>query len=231
MTLRGASAAFLEGYRLARCAPPDDVEGLVARVCGLGGERVPFAVEGAAMALEGGDDPPELSDGAIRGVERLSSAAPSSWAPFIALGRGCALARVGAEAPDDPWVLDGYGFHTALFGPAPVRRAGGVGPRYYRGVGRALWFRTDGDARASVALAARVGGGDDGGQVDELWTGLATACTFAGDPRGHAGALCALGAARSVALRVGAEEALRLWRTFAVEAPSRVLDAVEAFRA
>ena len=145
------------------------------------------------------------------------------WHPFLMLGVGCALARLGQPAPEHPVALDGYGFQLGLTAGASTTSLASGKPRMERGLGRAMWFNTGGDAVACVALLRR------GHDPEERWRGVGTACAFAGDPKRHASELARLGTGFESDLRLGAAEALRLWRSLGVEPPSRVHEVVEAF--
>ena len=220
MSLATASAAFLEGYRLARapqeplCAPT-----LVQALFDLGHQRTPFAFEGAGMALRVRDQHQPDKDGV---AEMLDFVSPE-WHPFLMLGVGCALARLGQPAPEHPVALDGYGFQLGLTAGASTASLTSGRPRMERGLGRAMWFSTGGDAVACVALLRR------GHHPEERWRGVGTACAFAGDPKRHAAELAKLGTGFESDLRLGAAEARRLWRSLGVEPPSRVHEVVEAF--
>ncbi len=216
MSLEVASAAFLEGYRLAAAdASPAKAHALIGQLHDLGHLRTPFAYEGAAMAWR-------LSDERRPGgrVEALFAAAPPVRLPFLGLGVGCALSKLGRGLPDEPAMMDGYGFHACLFGGALGGRTEHTRPRVERGRGWALWFRTGGDAAACSQMIAR------GPYVGERWRGVATACAFAGDPREQASLLTTLAPAFASHLVEGVEEALRLWRSFEEAPPERVLDVV-----
>ncbi len=216
MTLELASAAFREGYRLALA---DDAAAqapaLIGRLHALGHLRTPFAYEGAAMAWRLRDERRPAGR-----VDALFSASSPVWHPFLGLGVGCALARLRRNLPDEPAMLDGYGFYVCLFGGVSRATAEPTLPRVERGRGRALWFRSGGDATACAVMIAR------GPYVEERWRGVATACAFAGDPKGQARLLPVVAAAFSSHLLDGAEEALRLWRSLGEEPPERVLDVV-----
>jgi hypothetical protein len=216
LSLELASAAFLEGYRLALADDSAANAGaLIGRLHDLGHLRVPFSYEGAAMAWRLRDE-----RGPAGRVEALLAASSSVWHPFVGLGVGCALAKLGRDLPDEPAMLDGYGFQACLFGGLSRTTAERTLPRVERGRGRALWFRTGGDAAACAVMIA------GGPYVEERWRGVATACAFAGDPRAQARMLPAVAAAFASHLLDGAEEALRLWRSFAEEPPARVLAVV-----
>lgn len=220
MSLATASAAFLEGYRLARVHQEAQcAAGLLPALLDLGHQCTPFAFEGAGMALRVQDERQPEAD---RVAEMFDFVSPE-WHPFLMLGVGCALARIGRPAPDHPVALDGYGFQLGLTGGASTSRLATTGPRMERGLGRAMWFTTGGDAPACAALLRR------GLHPEERWRGVGTACAFAGDPKGHAPELARLGRGFESDLRIGAGEALRLWRSLGVEPPSRVHEVVEAF--
>ena len=210
-----ATAAFLEGYRLARLgelhpAPGALIELLTAR----GLERAPFAFEGAAMAWRLRD----ARDVGPSRVEALLRTAGPEWHPFVRLGVGCALARLGLAAPEDPTVQDGYGFQLGLDSGVSGSRTRSLKPHFERGRGRALWFVTGGDARACARAI------EGPGHRGELWRGIGTACTFAGDPLGEAGLLPPLAGVYATDLRRGSEVAMRLWASLG-DPPARVLRA------
>lgn len=218
MSLALTSAAFLEGYRLALADDsPANVHALLGWLHELGRLRTPFAYEGAAMAWRLKD---ERQPGGR--VDALFAFAAPEWHPFLGLGVGCAVAKLGGRLPDEPAMLDGYGFYACLFGGVFRVTAECTVPRVERGRGRAFWFQTGGDAEACARLIAQ------GPYVEERWRGVATACAFAGDPKGQASRLPAVAAAFSSHLQDGAEEALRLWRSFGGEPPERVLVVVAA---
>jgi len=216
LSLELASAAFLEGYGLAMA---DDsaanAPALIGRLHDLGRLRTPFAYEGAAMAWRLRDERRPAGR-----VDALVAASSPVWQPFLGLGVGCALARLGRDLPDEPAMLDGYGFYTCLFRGLSRATAQRTLPRVERGRGRALWFRTGGDAAACALMIA------SGPYVEERWRGVATACAFAGDPKGQACLLPAVAAVFARHLSDGAEEALRLWRSFGGAPPERLLDVV-----
>lgn len=218
MSLALAQAAFLEGYRLALAdESPETAHALLGQLYELGQLRTPFACEGAAMAWRLRDERQPR-----RRVESLFESASPIWHPFLGLGVGCALAKLGQRLPDEPAELDGYGFYTSLFGGVSGVPAELTVPRVERGRGRAFWFRTGGDAAACARLTL------SGPYREERWRGVATACAFAGDPRGQAGRLPALAGAFACHLGAGAEEALRLWRSIGGNPPDRVLAVVAA---
>jgi hypothetical protein len=220
VSLESARHAFLEGYRLARARtePSFRVDVLCDQLIGIGTARAPFAVEGAGLALRLRDEREASST-----VEALSAVVPDPFRPFLMLGVGCALARLRLPPPEEPTTLDGYGFQVGLASGASTRDRTDAGPRFHRGVGRAMWFVTDGDARACGPLLRR------GRHQAERWRGAGTACAFAGDPRGQARELLREGSGFEAALRTGAADALRLWRSLGSVAPSRVAEVVEAF--
>ncbi|MGH7613586.1 MAG: DUF1702 family protein [Gemmatimonadales bacterium] len=218
MSLALASDAFLEGYRLALADDsPANAHTLLVWLHDLGQLRTPFAYEGAALAWRLRDERQPRGR-----VDSLFASASPVWHPFLGLGVGCALAKLGRCLPDDPAMLDGYGFYAGLFGGVSHITAERTVPRVERGRGRAFWFQTGGDAAACARLTAQ------GPYVEERWRGVATACAFAGDPKGQASWLPAMAAAFSSDLQDGAKEALRLWRSFGGEPPERVRVAVAA---
>lgn len=213
MSLRLARDAFLEGYRIASAGQAaHDAAALYEALGALAPIRAPFAFEGAAMAWT----VREKREGSVR-LECLTAAADARWQPFLALGMGCGFAKLGCGVPEEPFAQDGYGFLQGL-----VRRVWGLREQdttahIERGRGRALWFRTEGDADA---CAGHIGSGSF---VGERWRGVATACVFAGDPNWHAARLSAAGGLEA-ALAAGADEALRLWQTLD-GAPPRAVEA------
>ena len=211
MSLRSARDGFLEGYRIVLRSPttagPEEVLAALRRT---GTFRSPFAHEGAAMAWTLRAE--RETDGS-GGADALRRAAAAPWQPFLSLGVGCALSKLGRPNPTDVLECDGYGFQTGLLrGPwwkpsavldgreCPSRRAA-----IARGYGRALWFLTGGDAAVCARL---VEGSPD---AEHLWRGVGTACTFAGDPRDHAQILAAKAGGHLAGLRAGAQRALELW--------------------
>lgn len=218
MTLRLASAAFLEGYALGRRQEdPADSAALLEELAGLDLAKRPFAFEGAAMAWE-------MSDADDRGdrAQRLLDGSGPEWRTFVLLGVGCARARLDEGTPTDPLVLDGYGFQTVLRDGVVGLDMPTLGPHAERGRGRALWFVTGGDAPACAGAIGRVGGA-----TDELWRGVATACAFAGDPRAQAGDLTGLAGEQSGAVRAGVEQGVGLWRSLG-EVPARTAAVADA---
>jgi hypothetical protein len=228
VTLELASDAFLSGYRRARLGRgvSEDIAKLVPDLQNLGLERLPFAVEGAAMALEAMDEERSNRDPTTRSlVDTFRSVVPDPWDPFVDLGVGCGLARRAAPLPEHATILDGYGFCVTLFGIASMQPEGEGESPFHRGVGRAVWFRTGGHAQASAALVARLGG------LDEHWRGLGTACVFAGDPRNHASLLRDLAEGSMASVRDGAAEALRRWDSLGSLVPERVTRAFDLLSA
>ena len=148
-------------------------------------------------------------------VEALLRTAGPEWHPFVRLGVGCALARLGLAAPEDPTVQDGYGFQLGLDSGVSGSRTRSLKPHFERGRGRALWFVTGGDARACARAI------EGPGHRGELWRGIGTACTFAGDPLGEAGLLPPLAGVYATDLRRGSEVAMRLWASLGRPACSR----------
>ena len=221
MSLTLATSAFLEGYRLARLhEDPLDPPALLDALLELGRLRTPFAVEGAAMAWRLRD---EQDDGPRRS-DALMTAAACEWHPFLDLGVGCALARIGQEPPTEPTILDGYGFQLGLLVGVSGFRTPAADPHSERGRGRALWFTTGGEARACAGAIANAT------HPDGLWRGVGTACAFAGDPRNQAAHLPGLALEFADDVRAGAESALTLWRSLGGDPPERVLVVLRALR-
>jgi len=213
LSLEAAKAAFLEGYRIAREGESGTGAGLLQALTRLDPHRRPFALEGAAMAWrlrEGAEVRPLSSE--------LLDRTPMSLRPFVLIGIGCGVARLGLDPPEDPTALDGYGFHQGLTsGLSGGETTPGAAKRVDRGRGRALWFVTGGDARA-------VRGAVEGARnADELWRGIGTACTFAGDPRGHAPLLLRLAERFAPQVAAGSADALELWRSLG-DPPARAAD-------
>lgn len=201
---------------MARAQEDDrDAGALFEGLLSLGRERAPFAVEGAAMALEARD-----AETGAEGIPALLIVVDDVWIPFVELGVGCSLARRSEPPPERAGSLDGYGFHVGLFAGGFAAAPRDVGERFFRGLGRATWFSTGGDAHRSVTVVSRLGA------HAELWRGLATACVFAGDPKGHAAALREVGSEWEASLRAGASEAMRIWCSLAPSPPARVERAV-----
>lgn len=223
MSLQLASSAFVEGYRLGRVRKPDGgVENLVAALGSLEILRLPFAIEGAAMAWELAGQGSGAATSSI-----LLDATRTAWHPFVHLGVGCALARRGVPPPEDPTVLDGYGFQLTLAGGVSGLANRRLPPRSERGRGRALWFVNGGSARACARTIGRsYGEAADldrrANRVGELWRGVGTACAFAGDPRGEATRLAGLAGPSRLEVRRGVDDALRLWRSLCGDPPARV---------
>jgi len=216
VTLRLARDAFLRGYRMAyRGAAADDAGALLRAVGALDPDLAPFAFEGAAMAWT----VREARERSVR-FDDLVTSAEIRWRPFLALGMGCAQARLGRPIPDEAAAQDGYGFLHGLLDRSWRPGGEGTSRRVERGRGRALWFTTEGDAEACRRLIG------DGACVSDRWRGVAIACAFAGDPRGHASLLPRAAGDRDVVAE-GAREALRLWRSLGTP-PRHVLEVVEA---
>lgn len=219
MSLAAASAAFLDGYRLAlQDGEVGRAPALVRSLLTLGLERAPFAHEGAAMGWTLLEE--RTGDTADR-IGALVAATREPWHPFVKLGVGCAFAKLGRRLPEDSVTRDGYGFQLGLVDKGWSRRDRITCPRAERGRGRALWFVTGGSVEACLALIGR------GPHADERWRGVATACTFAGDPRREAAILARAACGREAVVAAGAREALRLWRALGGP-PDRAVDAAAA---
>ena len=199
---------------------PSDPAALLDALLELGRLRTPFAFEGAAMAWRLRD---EQDDGPPRS-DALAEAAACEWHPFLDLGVGCALARLGREPPTGPTILDGYGFQLGLRVGVSGLRTTTADPYSERGRGRALWFTTDGEASACAGAIANAK------YASGLWRGVGTACAFAGDPRNQAAHLPGLALEFADDVRAGAESALTLWRSLGDDPPERVLVVLRALR-
>ncbi|NIX25590.1 MAG: DUF1702 family protein, partial [Actinobacteria bacterium] len=152
---------------------------------------------------------------------RLRTACDPRWHPFLALGVGCALAKLRHELPEGPAVRDGYGFQLGLMERGWHPRGRPTTPEVERGRGRGLWFVAAGNAD----LCARLIG--DAPHEDARWRGVGTACAFAGDPLGHAHRLPDLAGPWRPCIVDGARDALRMWRSLGPP-PRRVLDTLAA---
>ncbi len=218
MSLVLASAAFLDGYRLGLTHEANDLDRLQTALHELGSHRTPFAFEGAAMAWRIRDD----RDQTVRHLSTFFEATDTKWHPFLALGVGCALAKLGHPPPPDPVTLDGYGFQLGLLAGISGARIASAGPRIERGRGRALWFITGGEPAACAVTI------NNGSQVEERWRGVATACVFAGDPKDAATELWSLAVGFQDLLRQGAQDALALWQSLTESPPPRISAAFAA---
>jgi hypothetical protein len=154
-------------------------------------ERLGFAHEGIGMGLTLLD---EIRD--RQRVPRLFARCIGTYDFFVPLGVGFALARMpwvgGAverratrlPTPYEGLVLNGFGFHQALFRSGGVLartpRPRGVSPDglicFDHGVGRAIWFMCGGAPQRIRESIAEF----PADRHEALWAGLGTACAFAG---------------------------------------------------
>lgn len=218
MTLSSASQSFLAGYRIALTNGSDrDVDTLIRDVLALGPHRAPFAFEGAGMGCRILD---ERHGG--RSTEELFQQTDPVWSPFLELGIGCALARLGHPPSQKPMVLDGYGFQRGLLDGVSGHGSGSLPPRAERGRGRAVWFLTGGRGRACVGIAGR------SAHPDELWRGIGTACSFAGDPLEQAARLRELAGPYAGSLEAGVAGGVSMWTALDIAIPARTRRVQEA---
>ena len=214
MSLVAAKMAFHRGHRLGRLHPSESPpKALLEALQSLDPCDAPFAHEGAGMALRlRTDGDPDRSS-----VESFLEISAKEWRPFILIGIGCGLAKLRSPAGDDPFIRNGFGFQLGLAEGVSARAGSEETPDSARGRGRALWFLTggDGDASARSIRGSRY--------ESDLWRGVATACTFAGDPRNHALRLPTLARVFAGELEAGATDALRLWRAIGTP-PQQTLD-------
>ncbi|MDX1493988.1 MAG: DUF1702 family protein, partial [Longimicrobiales bacterium] len=201
MSLELATSSFLEGYRIVSAAGPDrSPRPIVTKLLELEELSTPFAFEGAAMAWTVLDH----REG-HRSLASLVESAGEAWTPFVDLGHGCGLARIGSTPSGGDLVLDGYGFQLGLAAGISGMGRESPTPRSERGRGRALWFITGGEAGACAAAFGRAS------HPSELWRGLGTACAFAGDPLDNASRLPELAGVYGGDLRAGIQDAADLW--------------------
>jgi hypothetical protein len=202
--------AIVESARLGFNLTLEDgpIEDLTERMAQLvKPERLGFAHEGIGMGLT-------LLD-AIRDrqrVPRFFAQCIGTYDFFVPLGVGFALARLpwvrgGIDrraarlpSPYEGLVLNGFGFHQALFRSrgvlAHTPRPRGLSPDGARcfdhGVGRALWFMCGGSPERIREAIAQF----PADRHQDLWAGLGTACAFAGsaypDDADYAAVLAAL---------------------------------------
>ena len=125
-----------------------------------------FAVEGQAFART-------LEGAPLQGP-------PSPWALFALVGAGIACPLL-PPAPAGREQSEGWGFGAAMLRPGAALRRGArpdqaVAEAFDHGLGRALWFQGAGHPerlrRAVSAFPAA--------RRPALWTGVGTACAFAG---------------------------------------------------
>jgi hypothetical protein len=209
--LKRAAAVFLDGYRVS--LESKDPERTLHALEHMDLLEAPFAFEGAAMGfrIQDGDSPE-----AERSAAFVAAASPR-WHPLIRLGVGCGVARLGLGPPALPLELDGFGFMTGVLGLGRRPVLEPISPHSARGRGRALWFTSGGDARACARAVRRAATGKP-----ELWRGVATACTFAGDPKGEAAMLLELSGDHAAHVAAGAAAALALWTSLGDRPPHAV---------
>ena len=111
----------------------------------------------------------------------------------IHIGLGWALAQQQVDAtPYLPHlnpimryrVLDGYGYYEAMFRrrksivskQAPEFLNGTALSAYYQGLGRCMWYLTNGNADASISMLQSL----DSEHHEDLWRGLGIAVTYVG---------------------------------------------------
>lgn len=214
MSLVAAKAAFHQGYRLGRLHLPESPpKALLEALRSLDPCDAPFAHEGAGMALRlRTDGDPDRST-----VESFLESSAREWRPFILIGIGCGLAKLRRPAGDDPFIRNGFGFQQGLAEGVFAREGRDETPDSARGRGRALWFLTGGDSEACARNIR-------GLRIEpDLWRGVSTACTFAGDPRDHAPLLLSLAGSFAGEVEAGASDALQLWRAIGTP-PQQTLD-------
>ena len=192
LRLEAVGGAFLRGYHVAldeadpaRVGQRLDAEPPATGPAETGsGRGIPFAYEGAAMALAVLDGLP------VRGGSRLGRFldGPARRCVYTAhVGAGWALARLPrwrwrvVLRQLDPvlrWLaFDGHGFHDTYFRRRPARLDPGYPAHAYaQGVGRALWFV---HCAEIDRIAADIAGRPVAYRGD-LWSGVALAATFAG---------------------------------------------------
>lgn len=81
-------------------------------------------------------------------------------------------------------VLDGYGYYEGMFRrrksiinkQAPEYLSGTALAPYYQGLGRCMWYLTNGDVEATTAILLGMGGEHQ----EDLWRGLGIAVTYVG---------------------------------------------------
>jgi hypothetical protein len=157
----------------------------------------------------------DARDGRARARD-LAARVGLEWRTFLLLGVGCARARLGWPAPEDPIALDGFGFQVGLRDGVSGVTTLALDPLAERGRGRALWFVTGGDGPACAAAIARAAG-----DAGALWRGVGTACAFAGDPRAQAARLPGLAVDLSEELRLGVRQGIELWLALGCGVPAR----------
>lgn len=189
--LETVGAWFVRGYRAALAEPELSV--LAARLDDAPADFRGFAYEGAGTALT-------VLDTLIPTRRRLRTflRGPGlAYAWMLPIGYGWARMqlRLAPRRPPmlfDPlqgWVaIDGAGFHQGFNRPNHCferqRVPRGFSPQaakvFDQGLGRSLWFVRGGD----VEVIARVIGAFPAGRRGDLWSGLASAATYAGGVEG-----------------------------------------------
>jgi hypothetical protein len=167
----------------------DDHEELARRLDETELEFRGFAHEGAAMGLT-------VLDGLLPYRRRLRTFLSGPGYPYAwmaPIGFGWARAQMhrrprGPQPLVDPlldwFALDGAGFHDGFFHPdrfidekrKPASLRGTAARVYDQGIGRSLWFVQGADVER---IAATIGAFPAGRHAD-LWSGLASAATYAG---------------------------------------------------
>lgn len=185
--LETVARTFLVGYRLA--IGIDDHEELARRLDETDLEFRGFAHEGAAMGLT-------VLDGLMPLRRRLRSflsgpGYPYAWMAPIGFGWARAQMHRRPRGPLtlvepllDWFALDGAGFHDGFFHPEQFidaqRKPGslkGTAARVHdQGIGRSLWFVKGADVER-IAATIEAFRGD---RQADLWSGTASAATYAG---------------------------------------------------
>jgi hypothetical protein len=185
--LETIALTFLVGYRLA--VTLSDHEELARELDGTEPEFRGFAHEGAAMGLT-------VLDGVMPTRQRLRSFLAGPGFPYAwmaPIGYGWARAQMHRlprrprpliEPLLDWFAFDGAGFQNGFFKPErhideqrrPRSLSGTAARVYDQGIGRSLWFVKGADVER---IAATIAAFPAGRQAD-LWSGLASAATYAG---------------------------------------------------
>ena len=178
-----ARRAFVVGYHTALNAKKEDIPNFFI-------DESPrhkgFMFEGAGMAFCMLDT---LSNSEEKYIPLLFSNRPASEAKLCAIGAGWACARLEKEVgwqpaglPDQwmPALTNGYGFHKGFFDPGSYKKENFIevdGPYkedFDIGLGRALWFITEGDVEKVGNVMQELEVLDR----PHMWTGLGIACVF-----------------------------------------------------
>lgn len=185
--LETIALTFLVGYRLAIALTDHDE--LARRLDETEPEFRGFAHEGAAMGLT-------VLDGVMPTRQRLRSFLAGPGYPYAwmaPIGYGWARAQMHRmprrprpliEPLIDWFAFDGAGFQNGFFHPerfidqqrVPRGLSGTAARVYDQGIGRSLWFVKGADVER---IATTIGGFPAGRQAD-VWSGLASAATYAG---------------------------------------------------